>query len=179
MTPSRRFESERQGCLLIPSRECLPVSKPQKIVDLALSPAMILGCKRIDASIDADVANKEVRALDKVRYLINGSPAEATCGSRHRRAPLLPRQRYLAFGNKSARPDLLPVIPGWRFGPQLTVVQRLVTFRYSSVAVLFSWPSGFFSVAPFGRSACFPHCSYLGGIHVALRAASLRFSNER
>jgi hypothetical protein len=63
---------------------------------------MILGCERIDASIDADVANKELRALDKVRYLINGSPAEATSGSCHRRAPLLPRQRYLAFGNKSA-----------------------------------------------------------------------------
>jgi hypothetical protein len=87
MTPSGHFESERQGCLLIPSRERLQVSKPQKIVDLALSPAMILGCERIDASIDADVANKELRALDKVRYLIKGSSAEATCGSCHRRAP--------------------------------------------------------------------------------------------
>jgi hypothetical protein len=46
------------GCFLIPSRECPLVSKPQKIVDLALSPAMILGRERIDASIDADIANK-------------------------------------------------------------------------------------------------------------------------
>jgi hypothetical protein len=45
------------AAFLIPRRECPPVSKPQKVVDLALSPAMILGCERIDASIDADVAN--------------------------------------------------------------------------------------------------------------------------
>jgi hypothetical protein len=79
--------------LLNRRRECLPVSKPQKIVDLALSPAVILGCESVDASIDADIANKELRALDKVCYLINGPPAEATCGSCHRLAPLLPRQR--------------------------------------------------------------------------------------
>jgi hypothetical protein len=63
---------------------------------------MILGRERIDAGIDADVTNKEFRALDKVRYLINGSPTETTCGSCHRRAPSLPSRRYLAFGTKSA-----------------------------------------------------------------------------
>jgi hypothetical protein len=60
---------------------------------LAFSPAVIPGCERIDAGIDADVANKELRTLDKVRNLINGSPAETTCGSCHRRAPLLRSQR--------------------------------------------------------------------------------------
>jgi hypothetical protein len=59
---------------------------------------MILGRERIDASIDADVANKEIRTLDKVRYLINVSSAETTCGSCHRRAPSLPSQRDLRFG---------------------------------------------------------------------------------
>jgi hypothetical protein len=39
---------------------------------------MILGRERIDASIDAYVANKEIRTLDKVSYLIVSSPAEAT-----------------------------------------------------------------------------------------------------
>jgi hypothetical protein len=84
--------------LLIPRRGRPPVSQPQKVVDLALSPAMILDRERIDASIDADVANKELRTLDKVRYLINGSPAETTGGC-HRRAPSLPSQRHLAFEN--------------------------------------------------------------------------------
>jgi len=59
---------------------------------------MILGRERIDASIDADVANKELRALDKVCDLIDGSPAETTGGGCHRRAPSLPSPRYLAFG---------------------------------------------------------------------------------
>jgi hypothetical protein len=36
---------------------------------------MILGRERINAGIDADVTNKKLRALDKVRYLTNGSPA--------------------------------------------------------------------------------------------------------
>jgi hypothetical protein len=90
------------GCFLIFRRKCLSASKPQKIVDLALSPAVILGRKRIDASIDADVANQEFRALDKVRYLINGSPAKTTRGSCHRRAPTLPSRRYLASEAKSA-----------------------------------------------------------------------------
>jgi hypothetical protein len=66
---------------------------------LALSPATILGRERINAGIDADVANKKLRALDKVRYLINGSPAETTCGSCHRRAPSLPSQ-LLTFGSQ-------------------------------------------------------------------------------
>jgi hypothetical protein len=92
---------------LTPRRGRPPVSKPQKIVDLALSPAMILDCECIDASIDADVANKELRALDKVRYLINRSPAEATCGGCHRRAPSLLSQRYLAFKSPIRKwPDL-------------------------------------------------------------------------
>jgi hypothetical protein len=68
---------------LIPHRGRPPVSKPQQIVDLALSPALILGRQRIDASIDANVANQELRALDKVRDLIDGSPAETTCASCH------------------------------------------------------------------------------------------------
>jgi hypothetical protein len=55
---------------------------------------MILDRERIDASIDADVADKELRALDKVRNLINGSSAETTCGDCHRRAPSLPSLRY-------------------------------------------------------------------------------------
>jgi hypothetical protein len=85
---------------LIPRSERPPVPKPQEIVDLPLSPAMILGRERIDASIDADVANKEIRTLDKVGYLINGSSAETTCGSCHCRAPSLPSQRYLRFGSQ-------------------------------------------------------------------------------
>jgi hypothetical protein len=39
---------------------------------------MILGRERIDAGIDADVTNEEIRTLDKVSYLINSSPAETT-----------------------------------------------------------------------------------------------------
>jgi hypothetical protein len=74
------------------------MSKPQQVVDLALSPAMILGRKRIDASIDADVANKELRALDKVGDLIHASSVETICGGRHRRAPSLPSPRNLALG---------------------------------------------------------------------------------
>jgi hypothetical protein len=77
--------------------ECSPVPKSQKIIDLSLSPAVILGRERIDAGIDADVANKQIRTLDKMSYLINSSPAETTCASCHRRVPSLPRLRYLAF----------------------------------------------------------------------------------
>ena len=75
------------SCFLIPRRKCPPVPKSQKIINLALSPSVILGRERIDACIDTDVANKEIRALDKVRYLINSSPAETTRGSCHHRAP--------------------------------------------------------------------------------------------
>jgi hypothetical protein len=57
---------------------------------------MILGRERIDASIDADVTNKEIRALDKVSYLINGSPAETTRGSCHRLATLLTQRNICA-----------------------------------------------------------------------------------
>jgi len=77
-----------------------PVPKSQKIIDLALSPAVILGRERIDAGIDADVANKQIRTLDKVSYLINSSPAETTRGSCHRRAPSLHSVCYLAFGSQ-------------------------------------------------------------------------------
>jgi hypothetical protein len=63
-------------CSLTPRRECPPVTKSQKIINLALSPAMVLGRERIDAGIDANVTNKEIRALDEVSYLINNSPAE-------------------------------------------------------------------------------------------------------
>jgi hypothetical protein len=59
---------------------------------LALSPAVILGCERIDAGIDADVTNKAIRALDKVSYLIDGSLAETTYGSCHGLAPSLPQR---------------------------------------------------------------------------------------
>jgi hypothetical protein len=72
-----------------------PVPKSQKIVDLAFPPAMILGCKRIDAGIYADVANEKLWALDKVRYLVNGSLAEAACGNRHRPSPQMPIPRNI------------------------------------------------------------------------------------
>jgi hypothetical protein len=48
---------------------------------------MILGRERIDASIDTDVANKEIRTLDKVGYLINGSSAETAAIVALRRCP--------------------------------------------------------------------------------------------
>jgi hypothetical protein len=100
-------------CLLAPRRGRPPISKPQKTVDLALSPDMILGRERIDASIDADVAYQELRALDKVRDLSSGSPAETTCGSCHRRVPSLSSQRYLAIISPiRKRPNLiLAVVP--------------------------------------------------------------------
>jgi len=60
-------------------------SKHQKIVNLALPKATILRCQRIDAGIDADVTDKEIRTLDKVRDLISGSPAETTNARWHRR----------------------------------------------------------------------------------------------
>jgi hypothetical protein len=62
-----------------------PVPKSQKVIDLALSPACVLGCKGIDAGIDADVADKKLWALNQVRYLVFGPFAETTC--RHRRSP--------------------------------------------------------------------------------------------
>jgi hypothetical protein len=48
---------------------------------------MVLGSERIDASINADVANGKLWTLDKVRYLINGSIAEAAYSSCHRPSP--------------------------------------------------------------------------------------------
>jgi len=57
MTHNGQFGSEGLGFFLILWRDCPPTSKPQKVVDLALSPAMILARERIDASIDADVTN--------------------------------------------------------------------------------------------------------------------------
>ena len=59
---------------------------------------MILDRERINASIDADIANTELGTLDEVRYLINGSSAETTCGGCHGLAPSLASQRYVALG---------------------------------------------------------------------------------
>jgi hypothetical protein len=128
-----RFETlehggdERPDCFLIPRRECPPVPKSQKIVDLALSPAMILGRERIDAGIDADVANKEFRALDEVCHLINVSPAKTTCGSCHRRAPSLPSQRYLEFGSQIRKwPSLILAVAA---GLTCAILARCSTTR--------------------------------------------------
>ena len=60
---------------------------------------MILGRKRIDAGVDADVTNKEIRTLDKVSYLINSSSAETTCGSCHHSAPSLPSAIFVFWGD--------------------------------------------------------------------------------
>jgi hypothetical protein len=95
--PASDLRTDIWDCFLTRGRERPSISRPQKVVDLALSPAMILSRKRIDARIDADVAKKELRALDKVDHLINGSPPETTCGGCHRRAPSLPRPQHLAF----------------------------------------------------------------------------------
>ena len=65
----------------------MPVPKPQEVVDLTFPPAVILRRECIDAGIDADVADIKLRTLDKVRYLISGSTAEAACRGCHRRAP--------------------------------------------------------------------------------------------
>jgi hypothetical protein len=65
---------------------CLSVPEPQKIVDLALSPAMILDREGIDTGIDANIANKEIRALDKMGHLIFTPFTEAACGICHRRS---------------------------------------------------------------------------------------------
>jgi hypothetical protein len=62
----------------------------QEIVDLPLSPTLVLGRERVDAGIDTDVANEKRRALDKMRYLIHGAFAEATCRNSHRCAPSPP-----------------------------------------------------------------------------------------
>jgi hypothetical protein len=128
-----RFETlehggdERPDCFLIPRRECPPVPKSQKIVDLALSPAMILGRERIDAGIDADVANKEFRTLDEVCHLINVSPAKTTCGSCHRRAPSLPSQRYLEFESQIRKwPSLILAVAA---GLTSAILARCATTR--------------------------------------------------
>ena len=44
---------------------------------------MILDRECIDAGIDANIANKAIRTLDEVRYLVTGSLAETTCGICH------------------------------------------------------------------------------------------------
>jgi hypothetical protein len=90
LTQTGHLRLERPSCFLISRRRCPPVPKSQKIVNLALSPAMILSRERIDAGIDADVANKEIRTLDKVSNLVDSSPAETTCASSHYPAPSLP-----------------------------------------------------------------------------------------
>jgi len=90
LTDNGHLTLERPSCFLIPRRECLTVPKSQKIVNLALSPAMILSRERIDAGIDTDVTDKEIGALYKVSYLIDSSPAETTCSSFHLPAPSLP-----------------------------------------------------------------------------------------
>jgi hypothetical protein len=110
---ARTYARSAQGmpAYLIPRSEGPPVAvpKPQKIIDLALSPAMILGRERIDTSIDADVANKEIRTLDKVRYPINGSPAETTCARCHRRAPVAAHFKcHLAARRPIRKPGLSP-----------------------------------------------------------------------
>jgi hypothetical protein len=68
--------------------------------------------------INADVANKKLRALAKVRYLINGSPAETTRGSCHRRAPSLPSQRnyWLSEAKSASGPISILAVPGLQFG---------------------------------------------------------------
>jgi hypothetical protein len=74
---------------------------------------MILGRERIDASIDADVADQQLGTLDKVRYLINRSPTETTRANCHRRAPSPPSQRDLAFGSQiRKRPNVILAAEG-------------------------------------------------------------------
>jgi hypothetical protein len=55
---------------------------------------MILGRERIDAGIDADVANMELGTLDKVRHLTFASSAEAACQNRHRSTPPFQLSRF-------------------------------------------------------------------------------------
>jgi hypothetical protein len=99
MALNRHLGLKRPGCSLISRRECLSVPKSQKIINLALSPAMVLSRERIDTGIDADVTNKEIGALDKVGYLINISPAETTFVSCHRRAPSLQQDNICVLGS--------------------------------------------------------------------------------
>jgi hypothetical protein len=73
---------------------------------------MILGRQRIDAGIDADVADQQLRALDKVRDLIDAPTAETTRTGCHRRAPSLPGRRYLAFGGEF-RKESVAFSPLW------------------------------------------------------------------
>ena len=63
LTRNGRLRLDRPGCFPIPRRECPPVPKSQKIINLALSPAVILGRARIDAGIDADVENQGDQGL--------------------------------------------------------------------------------------------------------------------
>jgi hypothetical protein len=66
------------------------VPHSQEIIDLALAPTPVLGCERIDAGIHTDVANKKRGTLDKMRYLIHGAFAKATCRNSHRCSPSPP-----------------------------------------------------------------------------------------
>jgi hypothetical protein len=70
---------------------------------------MILSRERIDAGIDADVTNKEIRALDKVSYLVNSSPAETTCGSYHP-APSLPWRDICVLESIRKWHSLIPAV---------------------------------------------------------------------
>jgi hypothetical protein len=62
---------------------------------------MVLSRERVDTGIDANVTNKEIRALDEVRYLINISSAETAFVSCHRPAPSL-LQRISVLWSPSA-----------------------------------------------------------------------------
>jgi hypothetical protein len=55
---------------------------------------VVLGCKRINAGIDTNIADKIVGALDEVRDLVNGPVTEATSIFCHRSAPLLAISNY-------------------------------------------------------------------------------------
>src|SRR5882724_872597 len=77
----RRFASKGFGrfreTVLVSRRECPAAPESQQIVDLALSPAVILDGEGIYAGIYANVANKEIRSLDKMGDLIFTPFAEA------------------------------------------------------------------------------------------------------
>jgi hypothetical protein len=63
-------------------REC-PVPEPHQVIDLPLPPTVVLDRERIDAGIDANVADEEIGALYQVCDLIRASLAEAAFRSRH------------------------------------------------------------------------------------------------
>jgi hypothetical protein len=67
--------------VLIPRRERPSVSQSHQIVDLAFTPAVILDRERIDARIDADIANEEIGTLDQMCHLVFASLAETTHGA--------------------------------------------------------------------------------------------------